>query len=300
MRDGTGRGRRPRVMVAAATVVLVGIAGSGVRVAAPATATAAGTARQPTATAGWPLRVRTSTTHAPRSVARSRARTSTAADAFTAERPALRCRRPLVVDTVYFQGGSGVVVAIDADPARRAGTVPRPVSTSARSVSRSPTAACTPTTAPMACWRSTGEPGRSCGARAVDHRRPSASTSSRPCSTASCSRHGAGEHPRHLHAGRPRRDLRARRRNRRGALDVRHGEGRPVGPPGDQLRRRCVVSARRSTPSAASCTSAPRTRRRSPARPSIRTARAGRATTSTPTRSSRSTSRPASCAGTTR
>ena len=52
--------------------------------------------------------------------------------------------------------------------------------------------------------------------------------------------------------------------------------------------------------SGASCTSARPTRRRSPARPSTRTGRAVRATTSTPTRSSPSTSRPASCSGTTR
>ena len=66
------------------------------------------------------------------------------------------------------------------------------------------------------------------------------------------------------------------------------------GKPGDQLRRRPLVPAvlRRQ---GRRCTSAPATRCRSRAPPSTRGGRAGRGRTSTPTRWSSSTPRPASC-----
>ena len=106
-------------MVAAATVVLVGIAGSGVRVAAPATVTAAGTARQPTSTAGWPLPGQNYDNA--RAAVGNRITSGNVdrlQEAFAAEAPgaATLSTATVVVDgTVYVQGGSGVVVAIDAD-----------------------------------------------------------------------------------------------------------------------------------------------------------------------------------------
>ena len=109
-------------MVAAATVVLVGVAGSGVGAAARATSSAAGTARQPPSTPGWPLPGQDYDNS--RAAIGSRitsANVDRLQEAFAAEVPgaATLSTAAVVVDgTVYVQGGSGVVVAIDADTGR--------------------------------------------------------------------------------------------------------------------------------------------------------------------------------------
>ena len=150
MRDGTSRGRRPWVMVAAATVVLVGMAGSGVEAAAPTTSSAAGTARQPPSTPGWPVPGQDYDNS--RAAIGSRitsANVDRLQEAFAAEVPgaATLSTAAVVVDgTVYVQGGSGVVVAIDADTGTMRWTSDgERVQRRARSASRSPTGGWSPT-----------------------------------------------------------------------------------------------------------------------------------------------------------
>lgn len=110
------------MMVAAATVVLVGVAGSGVGSAAPSSSSAAGTARRAPSTAGWPVPGQDYDNS--RAAIGSRitsANVDRLQEAFAAEVPgaATLSTAAVVVDgTVYVQGGSGVVVAIDADTGR--------------------------------------------------------------------------------------------------------------------------------------------------------------------------------------
>jgi outer membrane protein assembly factor BamB len=106
-------------MVAAATVVLVGIGASGVRAAAPATSSGAAAARQSPSTAGWPMAGQNYDNA--RAAVGSRitsANVDRLQEAFAADVPgaATFSTAAVVADgTVYVQGGSGVVVAIDAD-----------------------------------------------------------------------------------------------------------------------------------------------------------------------------------------
>jgi len=106
-------------MVAAATVVLVGIAGGAMPAAAPVTSSDASTARRPTSSAGWPMAGQNyDNARAAVGSRITRANVDRLQEVFATPvaGAATLSTAPVVVDgTVYVQGGSGVVVAIDGD-----------------------------------------------------------------------------------------------------------------------------------------------------------------------------------------
>ena len=185
-----------------------------------------------------------------------------------------------------------------ARPARSSGSTRSTSRASGRTASPSATAASTarPRRTPS---RSTRRPGRCSGPAEADPQQQRGHRHDAPA----LRRHGADQHHPGQHASllqgqRRRHRLGARRRHRQAEVDVQHGLRRrqAVRQPEGQQRRRPVVSARRRQPGSRLHLGR-QSRRRCTARRSSRTARAAPAPTSTPTRSSRSTARPASGSG---